>query len=125
MARERERAPAPGTADASLGSMPRTPRTYDEITRATVPDLDTSFRPSRDQIERSQDDFIRQQVADILLNHGADEVGYEVDRRRVMLRGVAPDLRTAMRIAHAVAALDDVITVDNHMTTARTSGAAP
>lgn len=95
--------------------MPRTPRTYDEIVRRTVPDPDGSFRPSIDQIERAQDDFIRQQVSDILVEHGAPDVGFEVDRKRVTLRGIVPSEQVATRIRRDVAALKDVEHVDDRM----------
>jgi osmotically-inducible protein OsmY len=95
--------------------MPRAPRTYDEIVRRTVPDVDTSIRPSPEQIERAQDDFIRRQVADILIEHGAANVGYEVDRKRVALRGTVPSEQVAARIRREVAALNDVEHVDDHM----------
>jgi osmotically-inducible protein OsmY len=99
--------------------MPRAPRTYDEITRRTVPEPDTSFRPSQDQLDRAQDEFIRQQVGDLLVEHNAPDVGFEVDRGRVILRGTVRDEQMATRIRREVMRLKDVEQVDDHMRLAR------
>ncbi|MBA3461357.1 MAG: BON domain-containing protein [Deltaproteobacteria bacterium] len=80
----------------------RTPRSYDEITRSTVPEPDSSFRPTQDQeraafegerILSSEEAELHSKVADALRSSGLDipEVSFEIDRTKVTLRGRVDD----------------------------------
>lgn len=80
-------------------SMPnRVPRTYDEITRETVPDPDTSWRPSDRQEQEAyaghraldgEEQDLFDDVVNSLAASGEDitRVQIEIDRDRVILRG--------------------------------------
>lgn len=93
--------------------MPNAPRTYDEITRATVPDPDSSWRPSPEQEKRAFEGFramapeeqrLWDRVHDALLSAGVDttQLHIEVDRDRVILRGQVWDRHTLNRIPDIV-----------------------
>lgn len=95
---------------------PRSPRSYDEITRRTVPEPDSSFRPAReDEGGAASDQELRERVADALIAMGFPEVGIEVDHGRVTLRGWVRDLATASRIERIVAVTAPEARVDNRL----------
>jgi len=97
----------------------RTPRSYDEITRSTVPDPDSSFRPTKDQ-ERaafegqrimSHDEIaLYNRVSEALRGSGLDvsEVSIEIDRTTVTLRGRVSDHHALPQIENAVRDIPDV-----------------
>jgi hypothetical protein len=96
------------------------PRTYDEIIARTVPDPDSSFRPTPQQVreayERAQpprDEALALQIDEALREIGADHLSFEVDGDRVILRGPVADLRTWHRIDAAVRAVVGVEEIDN------------
>lgn len=74
------------------------PKSYDEITRRTVPDPEGSWRPSEQQVEQAHDGFraldpseqdLYDRVRDALTAESLDtsRIAIEVDRDRVTLRG--------------------------------------
>jgi osmotically-inducible protein OsmY len=100
--------------------MPGRPRTYDEIVARTVPDPDSSFRPTPQQreealahVEPPRDVALAAKVDEALREIGADYLSFEVDGARVILRGAVPNLRTWHRIDAAVRAIDGVEEIDN------------
>jgi osmotically-inducible protein OsmY len=97
----------------------RPPRTYDEIVRATVPDPDSSWRPSVEQEHRAHEGFramdpdeqrLCHRVHDTLLAAGIDttRLKIEVDRNRVILRGEVRDAHLLMRIPDLVGDVEGV-----------------
>lgn len=99
--------------------MPGPPRTYDEIVARTVPDPDSSFRPTAQQriearrVQPPRDVALAAKVDEALREVGADHLAFEVDGLRVILRGVVPDLRTWHRIDAAVRAITGAEEIDN------------
>jgi hypothetical protein len=96
-----------------------TPRTYDDITRRTVPEPDSSFRPTTDQeraafegerILSSDEKALYDRVADALRGSGLDiaEVSIEIDGTRVTLRGRVDDHHTLPLLENAVRDVPDV-----------------
>lgn len=99
-------------------------KTYDDITRATVPEPDSGFRPTKEQIRQAKEGFwaldddekalterARTAVAAI-----APGVGVEVSRNTITLRGKVPDTETMQRVRDAVSELgtiDDQLTIGN------------
>jgi len=70
------------------------PKTYDEIVRKTVPEPDSSFRPSPEQVKQAYEGFraldadeqaLKARVEAALVAY--PEVEVEVERDRVILRG--------------------------------------
>ena len=100
--------------------MPGPPRTYDEIVARTVPDPDSSFRPTPRQreealthVEPPRDVALAAKVDEALREVGAEHLAFEVDGLRVILRGAVPDLRTWHRIDAAVRAIEGAEEIDN------------
>jgi hypothetical protein len=100
----------------------RPPRTYDEIVRATVPEPDSSWRPSAEQEHRAYEGFramdpeeqrLCHRVHDALLAAGIDttQLKIEVDRSRVILRGQVRDAHTLMHIPDLVRDVEGVASV--------------
>lgn len=93
--------------------MTRTPHTYDEITRRTVPDPDTSFRPPLPhECERTDADLLHE-ISVLLDDAGLRHIGFEVHNGRVVLRGQVRDRATAMMVEHVIAALECVEDVES------------
>lgn len=91
----------------------RAPKTYDEITRATVPNPDSSWRPTKEQEEQAYEGFramdeeeqqLHQRVLAALSSAGIDtsRVEIEIDRDRVTLRGQVRDQEALTRISQVV-----------------------
>ena len=100
--------------------MSGTPRTYDEIVARTVPDPDSSQRPTPQQrqealayVQPPRDEALAVKVDEALREIGADHLAFEVDGARVILRGPVADLRTWHRIDAAVQAVIGVEEIDN------------
>jgi hypothetical protein len=100
--------------------MPGKPRSYDEIIARTVPDPDSSFRPTQQQrrealsrVEPPRDIALGAQVEEALRELGADHLSYEVDGERVILRGQVADMRTWRRIDEGLRAALGRIEIDN------------
>lgn len=99
--------------------MPNPPRTYDEIVRATVPEPDSSWRPSPEQEKRAREGYraltpdeqrLCDRVHDALLAAGINTqpLQIEVDRDRVILRGQVRDRHTLDRIPDLVREVEGV-----------------
>lgn len=97
----------------------RTPRTYDEIVRRTVPDPDSSWRPTPEQERRAREGFramtaeeqeLCNRVHDELLADGIDTttLHIEIDRDRVILRGQVRDQHALRRVPELVGGLEGV-----------------
>jgi len=98
-------------------------KTYDEITRTTVPEPDGSWRPSPEQVKQAHEGFRaldadEQQLAARVhaALSGVDGVSIEVTRDRVTLRGRVSAENLA-RAPDLVRAVDGVATVDDQLTT--------
>ena len=100
----------------------RPPRTYDEIVRATVPDPDSSWRPSPDQERRAREGFraltpdeqsLCHRVHDALLAAGIDttQLHIEIDRDRVILRGQVRDVQALRRAGELAGDVEGVTAV--------------
>lgn len=105
------------------------PKSYDEITRRTVPEPDSSFRPTSDQeraafegerILSSDEQVLHTKVADALASSGLDvsNVSIELDGTRVTLRGMVsnvqllPQLEAAVRTVDEIGDIVDLVVVD-------------
>ena len=100
----------------------RPPRSYDDIVRRTVPDPDSSWRPTADQEREAQHGFraldpgeqaLLARVREALRScgHDADQIGVEVDGDRVILRGSVRDAQALRKIPDVVRHLDGVTDV--------------
>ncbi len=98
------------------------PKTYDEIVRKTVPEMDGSFRPTREQERQALEGFRaldpgEQELADrvhaALASAGVDasRLNIEIDRDRVILRGHVRDHEEMMRIPSLVGQVAGVTAV--------------
>lgn len=96
-----------------------TPRSYDDIIRKTVPEPDSSFRPTKEQeraafegerIMSTDETALYQRVSDALRGSGLDtsDVSIEIDGSRVTLRGRVGDHHTLPLLENAVRAVPDV-----------------
>ena len=99
------------------------PTTYDEIIRATVPDPDSSFRPSAEQVQQAREGFraldgdeqaLADRVRAALAASGvpSSRVEFDVERSTVTLRGAVADATALVKLGDAVRALDGVELVD-------------
>jgi len=97
----------------------RPPRSYEEIVRATVPDPDTSWRPTVEEEESAYEGFramdpeerrLCEDVHDALLEAGIDTMPLkiEIERDRVILRGNVVDTATMARIPEIVREVEGV-----------------
>jgi hypothetical protein len=100
--------------------MPVPPRSYDEIIAHTVPEPDSSFRPTPRQradafsyVPPPADEALAAKVDEALRELGADHLSFEVDGNRVILRGPVADMHTWRRIDAAVRAILGVEEIDN------------
>lgn len=97
--------------------MPKT--TYDEITRKTVPEPDSSFRPSPEQVKQAKEGFRALDADEQALEARVRSVvgsgvSVEVTRDGVTLRG-SVDQATANGLADRVRAIDGVGSVDDQL----------
>ena len=104
----------------------RRPPSYDEIVRRTVPDPDSSWRPSSEQEREAKQGFraldpaehaLLDRVRDALRGSGfdADQIGVEVDGDRVILRGTVRDALALRKIPEIVRQLAGVDDLDDHL----------
>lgn len=94
----------------------RHPKTYDEITRRTVVEPDSSFRPlapSRPDVP--DDQTLLERARDALLALGFDEVGLEVEDGRISLLGWVRDRATSTRVEKVVRGVAPNATIVNHL----------
>ncbi len=96
-----------------------TPRSYDEITRNTVPEPDSSYRPTVEQeksayegerIMSDDERTLHDAVSNALTGSGVDvsHVAVEIDGSRVTLRGHVSDVQVLPRLEDAVRGVRDV-----------------
>lgn len=109
-----------------MASNSTSPPSYDEITRRTVPELDSSMRPTKEQEAQARDGFramddseklLLARVSDALLTSGVPmgSIKVEVDRGTVRLMGNAPDPAAIDRATELVQDVDGVDGVDNQL----------
>ncbi|HEU0033350.1 MAG TPA: BON domain-containing protein [Kofleriaceae bacterium] len=99
--------------------------------RATVPDPDSSFRPTHEQEAESGEEFrsgrmaaqmtadeqeLYARVASVLLGEESlGDIGFEVDRDRLILHGSVRDAAALRRIERLVEDIDGVRSIDNRI----------
>lgn len=113
-----------GTRGAPLTRMPRntSAKSYDDIVRRTVPNPDSSVRPSPDQIKDAREGFravdsdeqdLHDRVAAAVA--GTPGVTVEVTRDLVTLRGRVHDVAALRELEDAVAGVPGVETIHNQV----------
>jgi osmotically-inducible protein OsmY len=97
---------------------PRTPKTYDEIIRETVPEPDSSFRPDAEQVQDTREGRLaldsdeRELLATVQAALAGTGVTATVERTRVTLSGAVPDSATMQRVLDRVQRIDGIEVVD-------------
>jgi hypothetical protein len=110
----------------------RPPPSYDDIVRRTVPEPDSSWRPSKDQEHEARQGFqaldegeaeLFARVHEALRASGFDtgQVGIEIDGDRVILRGTVRDAQTLRKLPDLVRQVDGVADVADHLVIAAAS----
>jgi len=105
---------------------PNRPKTYDEIVRKTVPEPDTSFRPSPEQERAAYEGFraleaIEQALFDRInralasSGHDLQHVAVEVEREHVTIRGSVRDEAELVRVVEVVRNVEGVGAVDDQL----------
>lgn len=101
-------------------------RTYEDITRATVPEPDSSFRPSEDQERQAfegyrvldeEESALHARVMDALRDSGINWQGIaiEVCGTNIAVRGTVDEASDLTRIPELIRAVDGVETVDDRL----------
>lgn len=109
--------------------MPDTPKSYDEIVRRTVPDPDTSWRPSTEQQERSAAGIREQSEAEHELRGRIEQalataqidtsrLTIEIDREHVTIRGEVRRASEMMQIENVIARVRGVETISDQLVVA-------
>lgn len=95
---------------------------YEDIVSRTVPEPDSSFRPTEQQREDTRRGVVHldgdeQALLDKVRGALGDAAGVtaEVRGNRVMIQGKVADMATLQQIAAAVAAIEGVGSVDNQL----------
>ena len=94
-------------------------QTYDDITRRTVAEPDSSFRPTKDQERQAFEGYraldddekaLHARVLDALRNSGANWQGIsiEIDHDRVSVRGAVDEERDLTRIPELIRKVEGV-----------------
>lgn len=97
------------------------PRSYDEITRSTVPEPDSSFRPTKLQEQQAREGFRKLDDDEQVLHDrviaalGGAAIEVEVDRARVTLRGQVPSGAELRSLEDRVRAVEGVADVRNDL----------
>lgn len=100
--------------------MAQPPRTYDEIVRSTVPEPDSSFRPTPEQVKQAHEGFRALDTDEQTLHdrvHAAVGAGVtiEIDRTRVILRGHVASSQLYQSIEDRARAVEGVGAVQNDL----------
>ena len=101
------------------------PQSYDEIIRKTVPDPDSSARPTVRQEQqahegfRAMDEHEQALASRVLAALGGMAVDVEVDRETVTLRGKVADAAQIARAEELVGRVDGVAGVVNRLVVGR------
>jgi hypothetical protein len=95
----------------------RVPRSYEEIERHTVLELDGSLRadPPRTETEVRLDRQMRDVISAALVDDGIDTLGFEVIRGRVILHGWVRDQQMSDRVERIIGAAAPEAVIDNRM----------
>lgn len=100
------------------------PKSYDDITRKTVPDPIGSWQPSKEQVKQAYEGFraldadeqaLQARVQSAIAGKG--DITVEIDRDRVILRGRVRDPNDLTRIPELVRGIDGVGSVDDQLVT--------
>jgi hypothetical protein len=99
------------------------PKSYDEITRKTVPEPDSSWRPSPEQVKQAREGFRamdpdEQQLQARVRVAVGPGVDVEVDGDRVTLRGQVADAEALRRIPELARGVDGVAQIDDQLVVA-------
>jgi hypothetical protein len=114
--------------------MPKPPTTYEEITRRTVPQPDTSWRPSLEQEREAfaghremdaDENALYERILEVFRNSGLDteQVMVEVRRDRVSLRGNVASETDLTVIPELVRDIEGVGSVDDRLVVLPTGAA--
>src|SRR6478735_8707952 len=101
-------------------------RSYDDITRATVPEPDSGYRPSEEEERRAFDGYraldpdesaLHAKVMDALRDSGINwqGVAIEVSGKTVAVRGTVDEASDLMRIPQLIREVDGVESVDDRL----------
>ena len=101
-------------------------RTYEDITRATVPQPDSSFRPSEDQERQAfegyraldeEESALHARVMDALRDSGINWQGVAIDvcGTQIAVRGTVDEASDLMRIPELIRNVDGVSSVDDRL----------
>lgn len=94
----------------------RTPKSYDEITRRTVVEPDSSWRPVHpSRPELPDDQTLLDRVRDALIALGFDDVGVEVEDGRITLLGWVRSHECATRVERLVRSVAPEAVISNHL----------
>ena len=100
------------------------PKSYDDIVRKTVPEPDTSFRPSPEQVKQAYEGFRALDADEQALQNrvqaaiaGRGDIQVEVERDRVTLRGRVRDAADLTRLPELVRGIEGVGSVDDQLVT--------
>jgi hypothetical protein len=98
------------------------PKSYDDITRKTVPDPIGSWRPSEEQVKQAYEGFRALDAEEQALQArvqsaiaGKGEITVEIERDRVTLRGRVSDAKDLTRIPDLVRGIEGVGSVDDQL----------
>src|SRR6478672_7345904 len=105
----------------------RAPRSHDEIVRRTVPNPDSSWRPTSEEERRSlegwaaprvNEQVLHDDIHDVLILAGIDAtmLRIDVDRSRVIMHGEVRDRAMADRIIGLVEKVPGVTSVIDQLT---------
>jgi len=97
------------------------PRSYDEITRSTVPEPDSSFRPTKLQEQQAREGFRKLDDDELALQArvvaalGGAPVEVEIERTRAILRGQVASGAMLQDLEDRARAVDGVTDVRNDL----------
>jgi hypothetical protein len=106
--------------------MPNRPKTYDEIVRKTVPEPDSSFRPTPEQERQAYEGFraldadeqaLFDRINSVLAASGLDlhHVAVEVEHDSVIVRGSVRDEAALARVLDVIRNVEGVGAVDDQL----------
>ena len=114
--------------------MPNRPTTYDDITRRTVPNPDSSWRPTKEQEREAfqghremdaDENALYERILEVFRNSGLDteQISVEVSRDHVCLRGNVTNDTDLMVIPELVRDIEGVGGVDDRLVVIPTGAA--
>lgn len=104
----------------------RASKTYDEVTRRTVPEADSGYRPTKDQERQAFEGYraldedeasLHARVMDALRESGINwqDITIEIERDKVAVRGTVDDEEDLQRIPDLIRAVEGVGSVDDRL----------